>query len=380
MNESTASSRLPVVVWLGIVCILIMVTVAVGGITRLTGSGLSMVDWKPIMGAVPPISETDWNETFDAYKAFPEYKILNREMSLSEFKQIFFWEYIHRLVGRLIGIIFLVPYLWFIANRRVRGRLAWKLGLAFILGGMQGLLGWYMVRSGMVDNPYISHYRLAAHLSLALALLAYLVWIILDLTPRPTETGRNVGVLMPLLTGMFACFLAVQIEYGAFMAGLKAGFMFNTYPTMAGFWVPPGLFSGEPVIANFFQNLTMVNFIHRWLGCMLVIMAGLIWLIGRRRTLDPRARWFLRVVPLITGAQFMLGVATLVLVVPLVMAAMHQVVAALLVVVTIGLLHDILTPPTGSQEVMKPYWPEPGIRGTPHLLPGTEKISSGNVV
>ena len=380
MKAATASSQFPVVVWLGMVCILIMVTVTVGGITRLTGSGLSMVDWKPIMGAIPPVSETDWKQTFDAYKAYPEYKILNRDMSLSEFKVIFFWEYIHRLAGRLIGILFIVPYLWFIANRRVRGRLGWKLGLAFVLGGMQGLLGWYMVRSGMVNFPYISHYRLAAHLSLALALLAYLVWIILDLIPRSTEPGRKVGILFPLLAGIFSCGLVVQIEYGALMAGLKAGFMFNTFPTILGFWIPPGLLTVETVVENFFQNPMMVHFIHRWLGGGLVILAGLVWLFGRRRTLDPRARWFLRVVPLITGAQFMLGVVTLVLVVPLAMAAMHQVVAALLVVVTAGLLHDVLTPPMGSYDVIEPYWPESGIRGTPHHRPGSGEISSGNVV
>jgi cytochrome c oxidase assembly protein subunit 15 len=341
----------PVVIWLVGVCLMIVLMVAVGGITRLTGSGLSMVDWKPIMGAFPPRSEAAWQDTFSRYQASPQYQQVNEGMSLDAFKRIFFWEYVHRLLGRLIGVVFLVPYLYFLARRQVRGPLAAKLGLAFVLGGAQGLLGWYMVKSGLVDKPHVSHFRLAAHLSLALALLAYLWWLILDLLPRRSIPGRSVGRALRVMAVGFALLLCLQIIYGAFVAGLKAGYFFNTFPTMQGFWFPPGMYDADPASNDFFNNPIMVQFVHRCLGWILGCLAVGTWLVGRRSLLESRATAGLNTLLFLTLTQFTLGALTLVFMVPVALATLHQVVAALLLLAAIALLHDLYTQPTGSIEV-----------------------------
>jgi len=206
--------------WSG--AILIFVMVVIGGITRLTGSGLSMVDWNPIMGAIPPLSDAQWEETFEQYKQFPEYKQINYDMNLSEFKTIFFWEYLHRLIGRILGLVFIVPFAWFIIKKKIDSKNIKRATILFVLGLSQGFLGWFMVMSGLVDIPEVSHYRLAAHLLLAFTIFGFCVWYALDLysTAKPKEKSKR--ELRWWLYGIIVL-LIIQIMYGAFVANMQAG-------------------------------------------------------------------------------------------------------------------------------------------------------------
>lgn len=336
------SSR-PIIIWLGLVCLVILGLVAVGGVTRLTGSGLSMVDWKPLMGVVPPTNDAAWQARFDQYQQYPEYQLRNEGMTLPQFKRIFLWEYSHRLLARFSGIAFLVPYLYFLARRRLSRALALRLGVAFVLGGLQGLMGWYMVRSGLVDNPYVSHYRLAAHLGLALLLCSYLLWIILDLLPGSKNSEWQGRVARPLWVASLVLLglVSLQILYGAFTAGLDAGYMFNTFPRMLGRWVPPGLMAFEPAWLNLLRNATTVQFVHRYLAWTLLVAVGAFWLWSRRYDLSRRQRIPMAMVTSLMVAQFAVGVATLVLVVPVPLAVVHQVLACLLLGAVLALVHAL---------------------------------------
>ncbi len=343
IQEIEDQSRLyPVRVWLVGVLGLILMMVAVGGITRLTESGLSITEWQPIMGTIPPIGEAAWQEAFELYKQYPQYEIMNPNMTLDEFRVIFFWEYVHRLLGRIIGVAFALPYLWFLFTRRLRAGLAFQLLIGFVLGGLQGVLGWYMVMSGLVDVPRVSHFRLAAHLSLAFVIFAYLLWVLLSLHPkrRGAPDAQPTGLLWKLATG-FAVLLVIQIAYGAFTAGLRAGYAFNTWPKMMNHWLPPGWLGFEPAWRNFFENVITVQFIHRTLAYPLVAIAiALAWQ-GCRRGVGARLRVWLFAVPLLTFVQFALGVVTILLVVPITWATLHQVTACLLVGATTGLFYDL---------------------------------------
>lgn len=343
IKEIEDQSRLyPVRVWLVGVLGLILMMVAVGGITRITESGLSITEWKPILGTIPPIGETAWEEAFDLYKQYPQYEIMNPNMTMDEFRFIFFWEYVHRLLGRLIGVAFALPYLWFLLTRRLRAGLALRLLVGFIMGGLQGLLGWYMVMSGLVDVPRVSHFRLASHLSLAFAIFAYLLWVLLSLRPKPAEAPRTQpSPWLWKLAIAFAALLVVQILYGAFTAGLRAGYAYNTWPKMLNHWLPPGWLGFEPAWRNFFENVITVQFIHRTLAYPLVLLAiALAWQ-GCRRGVGARLRLWLLAVPLLTAVQVALGIATILLVVPISWATLHQVTACLLVGATTGLFHDL---------------------------------------
>ncbi len=312
---------------------------AVGAVTRLTDSGLSMVEWEPIMGAVPPMSEEAWESAFFAYQQYPEFQLRRTGMTIGEFKFIFFWEYFHRLLGRTIGLVFLVPFLVFLVRGQIRGKLAGLLAFGFVLGGLQGALGWFMVKSGLQDVPYVSHYRLAAHLMLALLLFCYLFWIwtsLLPASPRReapsplTLRGRS------FLTGLFGLLL-LQIVYGAFVAGLNAGWQFNTFPKMMGRWLPPGWLSHEPLVINFFQNAATVQWMHRSLAWLLLGGGLAAWFTLKNRMPTERSRLFLDLFAMLLLVQFGLGVATLVLEVPIVLATLHQVVAVLLAAFMTGL-------------------------------------------
>ena len=330
----------PIRAWLLFNIILILVMIAIGGITRLTGSGLSMVDWKPIMGAVPPSSEDVWLEKFEQYKQFPQYQSTHAGLSLDQFKKIFFWEYLHRLLGRLIGLAYAVPFFFFLMTRQVQGRLAWKLLGGLLLGGLQGLLGWYMVKSGLVDKAYVSHYRLAAHLLLALGVMAYLFWIWLDLNltkPVASPVSRRARITVHCL--LFT--LILQITYGAFTAGLKAGYSFNTFPLMGGTFIPSGFTSLEPLWINLFQNPATVQFIHRWLG--LLFFAGLLFfvILGFQRLASSGVRRWMLFWLMISLVQVVLGIITLVLKMPVTIAVIHQVNAAVMVLIGVGVLHSM---------------------------------------
>ncbi|MDZ7685069.1 MAG: COX15/CtaA family protein [Gammaproteobacteria bacterium] len=308
-----------VVTWLGVVCATVIIMVVVGGVTRLTGSGLSMVDWKPIMGIVPPMDEAEWQAAFDAYKEFPEYREVNRGMDLDGFKRIFFWEYAHRVLGRLIGILFFVPLVVFWLAGKIESHYKVPMLVALGLGGMQGLLGWYMAESGLIDIPRVSHYRLAAHLSLAMFIMSYLFWLALSVAGVGVSavSGRLRSVLY-LLTVL----LVLQIVFGAFTAGMRAGYGYNTWPLMNGQFMADAVFIMKPLWANFFESGPTVQFIHRWLAVLVLAVSAAASLLARRET--PRVKWAAALMLAALFVQFAIGVLTLVQVVPVTLGTIHQ--------------------------------------------------------
>lgn len=327
--------------WLAIVCLTILMMIVVGGVTRLTHSGLSMVDWKPIMGFIPPIGEGEWQDTFEAYKQYPEYKQVNKGMSLSEFKGIFYWEYAHRVLGRSIGIIFFLPFMVLLLMGKIERKLVPKLIVALILGGMQGLMGWYMVMSGLVDMPRVSHYRLAAHLVLALIILSYLYWIILDLRETPkVNVPRGFKLLCMGILGV----TSVQIIYGAFTAGLRAGLGFNTYPLMDGELIASAATMMAPFWHNFFENGAMVQFLHRWIGALLLLLVVVLLGLSMLRSLPRRLVVTCGSLAGVTLVQFLVGVFTLLNYVPIMLASAHQAVACLVLLASIFLVYIVHDP------------------------------------
>ena len=252
-----------IAVWLLLCCALIFTMVVVGGVTRLTRSGLSMVEWDPIMGVIPPLGQSQWEETFHKYQQFPEYVQVNRDMTMSEFKFIYWMEYAHRLLGRGIGLAFLLPFLYFIFRRRIERSLIPKLVAMFLLGGLQGLLGWFMVKSGLIDMPRVSPYRLTAHLILAVIIYGYILWVALGLL-FPDPENRNPSARPPRrLAHATTMLIVVMIASGGFVAGTKAGFAFITFPLMNGRLIPEGLLAMRPMWTNFFENVATVQFDHR---------------------------------------------------------------------------------------------------------------------
>jgi cytochrome c oxidase assembly protein subunit 15 len=330
--------------WLIAICVLVTVMVSIGGITRLTGSGLSITDWAPIMGAIPPLSEADWQVAFEKYRQIPQYRLQNSHLSLGDFKFLFFWEWFHRLVGRLIGLVSFLPGIWFFFRGRISKRLALRVLVGIFLGGLQGALGWFMVKSGLVERTSVSHYRLAAHLVLALVILAYFVWLTRSVfideksTREETPGSAFVRPFYPFLAALFF----LQIVYGAFVAGMKAGFAFNTFPLMAGALVPSNLFELTPGWTNLFENPATIQWIHRILGWAAFFSTNGLWFaLARRRV--PRGEIHRQVAAIaqMTIVQFALGVATLVWVVPLTLAVLHQFGAALLVILLTRLGHQL---------------------------------------
>jgi cytochrome c oxidase assembly protein subunit 15 len=312
--------------------------VMVGGITRLTQSGLSMVTWKPITGWLPPLSEHAWQAAFDEYKNFPQYQQVFQDMTLVRFKEIFFWEYVHRIWGRIIGILFFVPWVYFVIRRRMSRRFIKLTFIAFILGGLQGLVGWWMVKSGLVDNPSVSHFRLATHLSLALGCACYVLWLALMVFPGPPRQGRP---SMQRWTIAFILLLALQIVYGAFMAGTRAGHMYQTFPGFNGVLVPEQSFQMVPLWTNFFSNVYLINFVHRSLGWV-VFIAGIFFAIKSylsAETVSQRNRSGLLVGLL--SAQFILGVMVVLAPgVPPILGVAHQIGALCLLAGSVALLHS----------------------------------------
>ena len=308
-----------VAVWLLVCAALTFLTLVVGGITRLTHSGLSIAEWQPLVGAMPPLSSEDWEQIFAKYRETPEFRLLNPGMDLEGFKHIFWWEYVHRLLGRVIGLVFLVPFLWFFARRRLEPRLVWRLAGIFALGAAQGALGWYMVQSGLVDDPRVSHFRLTAHLGLALAIFAAELWIALELlAPRATRPDRPALALAAVI---FAMALT-----GGMVAGLRAGHAYNTFPLMNGHVVPPEMWLLEPWWANLLYNSATVQFAHRALFWLLAILVPLAWW----RLRGTRARYAAHALLAAFVLQAAFGILTLLSGVPVALAAAHQAGAVLL--------------------------------------------------
>jgi heme a synthase len=371
---------------------LIFLMVVVGGITRLTLSGLSITEWKPVIGIIPPLSAADWAAEFAKYKQIPEYQAVHSGMTLAEFKGIFYWEYAHRLLGRVIGVAFTVPFLWFLARRQLPRRLAAPLAVILLLGFAQGGLGWYMVKSGLADRIEVSQYRLVAHLALALAIYSAILWTALGLLGSAGRGDREPGGLSSLPRSSWPgstqpstpsrdastpvasswmpgsspgitqsncsprdgvgagwwraaeaviALVALTILAGGLVAGTHAGFIYNTFPLMDGRLVPAGYGQLHPFYLNWFENIAAVQFDHRALALTVAASVLLVWAAGLHASLPSRARTALHLLLLATILQVVLGIGTLLLVVPIPLAAAHQAGAVLLLTAAIYFRHTL---------------------------------------
>ena len=324
-HDRTSRDRRHIRIWLYCICVLVFAMVVVGGATRLTDSGLSITEWKPIHGAIPPIGEVEWQEEFAKYKQFPEYEIVNKGMSLSEFKFIFWWEWAHRLLGRFIGVAFFVPLVWFWARGQIEPRLKPRLVGLFALGGLQGGIGWWMVASGLVNRVDVSQYRLAVHLTIACLIFSYALWLARGISPK-REAGvaaSGQGGVALILVGLGLA----QIFLGGLVAGLHAGLTYNTWPLMDGALVPSGMLMQQPLWANFFENIALVQFQHRVGAYVLFGLA--LWHLFDVRKRTPGSRHAKRAMGafMAVTSQAVLGIATLLLVVPFWFALAHQALA-----------------------------------------------------
>ncbi len=304
---------------------LVFIILIVGGITRLTQSGLSITEWNPVMGVIPPLSEADWMSEFDKYRESPEYLQLNRGMSLEDFKFIYFWEYLHRVFARLIGIVFIVPFVWFWAKGKLDAVNKKRAFMLFGLGFLQGFLGWFMVMSGLNDVPYVSPYRLGMHLMLAFVIFGFCVWFALDVRKLNKRRIFGHGSLSKWLAG-FSVVLWLQIFWGALVAGQNAGYIYNTFPKMQDYWIPPESFQLQPVFINFFENIVMVQFVHRFLGTLLLVIAGvLIWKTWfSKLQLSVKLKRWMGIMLSLLAVQYLTGVFTLLWRVPIWMGVWHQ--------------------------------------------------------
>jgi cytochrome c oxidase assembly protein subunit 15 len=333
--------------WLCICLLLVAGMVLVGGYTRLSGSGLSITQWKPVHGIIPPLSETTWEEEFEHYQASPQYQKVNLGMTLEEFKVIFWPEYWHRVLGRAVGFVFFLPLFYFAIRKTISPRFALRLFVIFALGGLQGLVGWIMVKSGLVDDPYVSHLKLALHLAIAFIIFALILWALLDSLSSPRKR-----VSYPRMSGNWVrladraimtykwwfALLCLQIVFGAFVAGLHAGLIYNTYPTMNGAWLPPELWADSSI----WHSPVWMQFIHRSLAVIVALGFIIWWYLQRAYVNNNHLGKVALGVALIIALQFTLGVATLLHQVPMSLALAHQMTALALFGLSIILLYQLM--------------------------------------
>lgn len=323
--------------WLLACCALVFAMVVLGGVTRLTRSGLSIVEWQPLVGTIPPLTEGDWIGLFEKYKQTPEYQKVNLGMTLAGFKGIFWLEYFHRLLGRLIGIVFFVPLLYFLLRRIIDRTLAWKLAGIFLLGALQGALGWYMVASGLVDDPRVSQFRLTAHLVLAFLIYAAMLWTALTLFAPQRLAGDDARLArVRRMAWVLTVLVSLMVISGGFVAGIRAGLAYNTFPLMNGHVVPPELFMIEPWYRNFFYNMATVQFNHRLIAWALALFAPWLWFQARAAGLPRRLNAICNLLLIAVAVQIALGIGTLLLAVPVGLGAAHQ--GGALVVFTLALM------------------------------------------
>jgi cytochrome c oxidase assembly protein subunit 15 len=344
--ELAAQHRRLIGGWLAIWAVMLLLTIVIGGVTRLTESGLSITEWRPVSGIVPPLSRAAWEEAFAKYRQVPEYQQLNQGMTLAEFQRIFLWEYIHRLWARLVGLAFAVPLAVLVMRRWLSRALTRRLVLLLVLTGLQGAMGWFMVRSGLSERTDVSQYRLAAHLGLALVIYVITVWTAAGLLADGRTGGRADGRIdgsTDRRIGQAAMVLAALVFLtavaGAFVAGLDAGRAYNTFPLMGGRVIPGGYAALTPWWRNLFEHVPAVQFNHRLLGILSLIGALAVWVAGLRAGLAGRARLWLQLLPTVGAFQVTLGIATLLLAVPVAVAALHQAGAVLLLTVSVLLVH-----------------------------------------
>ena len=340
MSTRPSSDERRIAVWLLACCAVLFALIVLGGVTRLTGSGLSITEWRPVTGVLPPFTEQAWQHEFDLYRASPEYQKVNRGMSMDQFKVIYGYEYAHRLLARALGLLFAVPLVWFWVRGRIPPRLRWPLVGLLGLGMLQGVLGWFMVASGLVDMPRVSQYRLAAHLGLALVIFAAMFWLAVRLlrpgagsSAVPDGTRRGLQALLLLVS--------VTIVSGAFVAGLRAGMVYNTFPMMGDQWVPSGLLAMEPAWRNWFENPVTAQFSHRVLALTTFGLVLLLWGWSWRLRLTAMQRAAFHALALMALVQVILGISTLLLFVPVSLGAAHQGGAVLLLGATLFALHEL---------------------------------------
>jgi cytochrome c oxidase assembly protein subunit 15 len=337
-RAATRESRRLVAIWLFAVAAMIMVMIILGGVTRLTGSGLSIMEWDPLMGTLPPATDAEWHRLFTLYQQIPQYSLLHQGFGLSGFKHIFWLEWTHRLWGRLIGVVFLLPLLWLWGTARIEYRLMPRLGLLFVLGGLQGAVGWFMVASGFLPaSTSVSPYRLVIHLALALALYAAIVWTGLA-TLSPVRHRPPVSPLLRALAIASLTSVSLTIMAGGFTAGLHAGLTYNTFPLMDGRLVPDGYTMLRPLFRNLTENIAAVQFDHRLLATLTLMLVSAFaiagWRAGKSRTLT------ICLAAAVVG-QYILGVATLLLAVPVAVATMHQLGAVMLLTAVLVSVHHL---------------------------------------
>ena len=334
-----------IAIWLLTGCFLIFIMVLVGGITRLTGSGLSITEWKPIMGAIPPLNDAEWNIAFQKYQQIPQFQKINYHFDLNDFKTIFWWEFVHRLIGRLIGIVFLIPFFYFLVKRKFQKPMINKVLFLFLLGALQGFLGWFMVSSGLAERTSVSHIRLAIHLMAAFITFAFTFYYALELIYEDVQKKKITpeSFYFKNFNGLIFSLLIVQIIYGAFVAGLHAGKLHNTFPLMSGQVIPSGMNTMDSFASNVFDNPVTVQFIHRFMAFTLVFLCSWIFFQSKKSILNNFQRkginWLLTAVLF----QFLLGVLTILSQVNIVLASLHQIGAFFLFSVSIYLIYHFKT-------------------------------------
>ena len=342
---------LHIAAWLLIVCALIYLVIAIGGYTRLTGSGLSIVDWDPVSGVVPPLSNDAWVTEFENYQQYPEFKLVNQHMQLDDFKRIYWIEYAHRLVARVVGLVFLVPFVIFGLRGYLSKPLSIRLGAVFVLGALQGLLGWYMVASGLIDNPAVSQYRLTAHLALAVVLYSYILWLAVGLiqTRRRRSPSEDTAYFR---TTTVICLVGVALMQlsGGMMAGTHAGYVFNTFPDMNGELIPPMMGALQPAWRNLFENVITIQFMHRCAAVATMIAVTALWF-GRFRTRRPGLKRLADLIMVIVAAQFCFGIFTLLSKVHLPLALAHQF-GFVLVLTTLVIMLRLSWPQTAERQLL----------------------------
>ncbi len=325
--HAAADRKRGIAIWLFVLAGFVFLMVVLGGATRLTHSGLSMVEWRPITGWLPPLTEAEWQRTFAAYQDYPEYQKINAGMTLEAFKGIFWLEYVHRLTGRLMGVVFLLPFLVFLLRRQIDRPLGLRLAFVFFLGALQGGLGWLMVKSGMVDRPDVSQYRLVAHLTAALLIYGLILWTALGLLapPQPARLQAQPGPRPLFLAAVGTSVLVLlTIIWGGFVAGTDAGFAYNTFPLMDGELVPSLILPYHPLYVNFFEDVTTIQFTHRLLATVVLIAAIGLFISCRTMRAEARVRRVAGLLLLAIAAQYSLGAATVLMAVPVPLGVAHQ--------------------------------------------------------
>lgn len=341
-NNIQAQNDKKIATWLLLVATVIFGMILLGGTTRLTHSGLSMVNWKPIMGVIPPMNDHDWMETFHHYQQSVEYQKVNYHMTVNEFKEIFYFEYFHRLLGRMIGVLFLFPFLYFWYKKMIRKSLTPQMIIIFILGGLQGLLGWYMVKSGLVNDPHVSQYRLTAHFMSAILIYSYLLWVAFGLIKKEQQHFEpSIQIKMFKLSTVLTFLIAFMMATGGFVAGTRAGHAYNTFPLMAGKFIPDGLYSLQPFWHNWFENITTIQFNHRMIAYIIIIFASFVIFKLRHHTTSTKIHTITLWLMIVLTLQITLGIANILLAVPVVLGVSHQGGAVLLLTVMLYLTREL---------------------------------------